>query len=59
MIDALECTFEGVAIDVRDLPLTISLEGDCRWVNLHLEPSTNNVVEPRMKLIMIKLHPNS
>lgn len=28
MIDDLECAFEGVIIDVRDLPLTISLEGD-------------------------------
>lgn len=28
-------------------------------VILHLEPSTYTVVEPKMKLILIKLHPNS
>lgn len=48
MIDDLEGVFEG----------HIS-EGDCRWVILHLEPNTYTVVEPRMKLMLIKLHPNS
>lgn len=59
MIDNLECASEGVIIDVRDLPLTISLESDWQWVILYLKPSTYTVVELRVKLILIELHPNS